>query len=99
MPEGQELSRLELENLSYVTQNYDPETKTANIKIHVEGSSILRDDSPILDKNKLIGLSARGVQLYLESFDEIESVKVELSPFWVKKVPSLTDHITIELKK
>jgi len=99
VPEGKELSNIQLDNLSYVTQNYDPETKTANIKIHVEGEIILRDDSSILDKNKIVGLSARGVQLYLESFDEIETVKVELSPFWVKKVPGMLDHITIELIK
>ena len=51
----------------------------------------------LLDKRNLAGLSDRGVELYLTSFDEIESAEVVLSPFWVKKVPSLPDHITIEI--
>lgn len=92
-----ELSRIKLENLSYVVQNYNEEEKTANIKMHAEGDAVLKETSSILDKNKLSGLSARGVELYLTSFDEIDSVAVDLSPFWVKKVPKLQDHITIEI--
>jgi hypothetical protein len=92
-----ELTSIKSENLSYVVQNYNEENKTANIKIHAEGETILKENSEILDKDKLAGLSARGVELYLGSYDEIESVKVMLSPFWVKSVPKMTDHITIEI--
>jgi hypothetical protein len=92
-----QLRSLDVDNLSYVVQNYDEESKTANIKIHAEGETTLKTDSEILNKNKLAGLSKRGAELYLASFDEIESVEVVLSPFWVKKVPTLPDNITIEI--
>ena len=94
-----ELSNLKSENLTFNVQNYNEEKKTANIKIHAEGETLLKETSGILDKEKLSGLSARGVELYLSSNDEIESVKVTLSPFWVRNVPKLTDHITIEILK
>ncbi len=90
-----DLRSIKMENLTYVVQNYNAETKTANVKIHAEGETSLKADSKILDKSKLAGLSTRGVELYLSSFDEIETVKVTLSPFFVTKVPSLADHVSI----
>jgi hypothetical protein len=90
-----ELRAIKMENLTYVVQNYNSETKTANVKIHAEGETVLRSDSKILDKARLAGLNVRAVELYLTSFDEIESVKVSLTPFWVTKVPTLADHVTI----
>jgi hypothetical protein len=92
-----QLKNLKLDNLSYVVQNFDEQANTANIKIHAEGETILREDSEILDKSKLYSLSDRGVELYLSSFDEVESVEIQLNPFWVKKVPSIPDNITIEI--
>ncbi len=92
-----ELSKMKMENFSYVVQNYNAENKTANVKIHAEGETVLREDSDILNKEKIAGLSVRGVELYLSSFDEIESVSISLTPFWVKRVPSLIDHITINI--
>lgn len=97
VPKNMQLKNLKLDNLSYVVQNFNEQGNTANIKIHAEGETILREDSDILDKSKLYSLSARGVELYLTSFDEIESIDVELNPFWVKKVPSIPDNITIEI--
>jgi hypothetical protein len=94
-----ELSNLNSNNLSYVVQNYNEEKKTANIKIHAEGETLLKENSEILDKGNLAGLSARGVELYLKSNDAIEDVTVTFSPFWVKTVPKMEDHITIEILK
>ncbi|OGF30938.1 hypothetical protein A2533_03345 [Candidatus Falkowbacteria bacterium RIFOXYD2_FULL_35_9] len=92
-----ELGRMKIENLTYVVQNYNAEEKTASIKIHAEAETVLREDSEILNKDKIVGLSDKGVELYLSSFDEIENVQVKLSPFWVRSVPSIIDNITIEV--
>jgi len=55
----------------------------------------VKAENPIFDKEKISGLSPKGVELYLANFKEVEAVSVELSPFWVKKVPKLKDHINI----
>lgn len=94
-----ELSNIKAENLTYIVQNYNEEKRTANIKIHAEGDTLLKENSDILNKENLSGLSPKGVELYLKSFDEIQDVKVTLSPFWVKTVPKMVDHITIEIIK
>jgi hypothetical protein len=95
VPSTQELVNLNLNNFSYKVQNYDDVDKTANVKVHLEGNAVVRADHEIFEKDKLVGLSPKGLELYLANFDEVESVEVELSPFWVKKVPKLRDHIVI----
>lgn len=94
---GQELLNLNTDKLSYTVQSYNEEKKTANIKAHIEGSSVIKGDNEILAKDKLAGLSQKGVELYLANYDEIEKAEVELSPFWVREVPSLKDHVVISI--
>ena len=95
VPKTQELLNLNMNKFSYKVQNYDETAKTANVKVHVEGDSVIKADHVIFNKSKLVGLSPKGLQLYLANFDEVEAVEVELSPFWVKKVPRLEDHVII----
>lgn len=94
---GQELLNLDMDKLSYTVQSYDEVKKTANIKAHVVGSSVIKEENEILNKEKLAGLSKKGVELYLANFNEIEKAEVELSPFWVREVPSLKDHVVISI--
>lgn len=94
-----ELVGINLNNLSYLVQNYKEIEKTANIKVHVEGETVIKENNEILNPEKLAGLSPKGVELYLANFDEIEEVSVELSPFWVKKVPKMRDHVEIFIQK
>jgi hypothetical protein len=95
VPNTQELLNLNMNKFSYKVQNYDEAAKTANVKVHVEGDSVIKADHVIFNKTKLVGLSPKGLELYLANFDEVEDVEVELSPFWVKKVPRLEDHVII----
>jgi len=93
--DGQALAGLNAGNFAYKVESFDSEKKTAKVKIHVEGEAVVKAENPIFDKEKISGLSPKGVELYLANFKEVEAVSVELSPFWVKKVPKLKDHINI----
>jgi hypothetical protein len=93
--DDKDLVNLNLNNFTYNIQNYDDNDKTVTLKVHIEGDTVIKADSEIFDREKLVGLSPKGVELYLANFSEIESASVELSPFWVKKVPRLKDHINI----
>ncbi len=95
VPAGQDLLSVSMEKLTYKVQDYNDSDKTAKVKVHVEGDSVIKADNEIFDKDKMVGLSPKGVELYLASFDNVESVQVELSPFWVKKIPKLKDHLDI----
>lgn len=55
-------------------------------------------EHPLLDRKNLVNKSENEVKKYLEAFEEVESVDVRFSPFWVKKTPSLVDHISISVE-
>lgn len=97
VPQNQELLNLNVNNFSYKVQSFDEAKKTVNVKVHVEGDSVIASNHEIFNKEKLSGLSPKGLELYLSNFDEIEKVEVELSPFWVKNIPKLQDHIIITI--
>ena len=81
-----------------VLDTYNLETKTATLKVYAQGQVIITLNNPLLNKNPLIGKNEKEVKSYLEKFPEIESVEIKFSPFWVRSVPILRDHIEIEIK-
>ncbi len=92
---GLDLQNISADKFTYNIQAYDPSAKTAKVKVYVEGQASVKADNQIFEKSKLAGLSPKGVELYLSNFEQIESVKVELSPFWIGTVPKSPDHVEI----
>ena len=98
VPEGQSLANLDMTKFDYRIESFDEARKTAKVKAHLVGTAVIKADNPIFDKEKLSGLSPKAVELYLSNFKGIKSVKTELSPFWVKKIPKMKDHINIVIE-
>ncbi|MFH0779305.1 MAG: hypothetical protein V1928_00425 [Parcubacteria group bacterium] len=99
VPDGKALTNLDAAKFTYLVQNFDNAKKTMNLKVHAEGLAVITAENDIFDRAKLTGLSPKGVELYLSNFDEIKAVRVQLSPFWVAKVPKMESHITVEIEK
>lgn len=85
--------------LIYEIEKYDLDNKLVQIKSAVNGVAVIGLDSPILDKTKLVKLSAGEVQSYLENFEDIASAEITFFPAWVKKMPRFPDHIIIKIKQ
>lgn len=99
VPEDKELVSVDLNNLSFIIEKYDLKEKEANINVHLAGEAILKSESKILDKNNFVGLSKEDALKYFNSFPEIQNVEIDFSPFWVRKIPKLKDHVEIIIKK
>lgn len=95
LPDGFKLENINLEQFTYSIENYNDETETVSVNVHAEGSARLDTEGEVVSKQKLMGLTEKGAELYLSCLPEIESADVELSPFWVRKIPSFEDHIEI----
>ncbi|MFH0988196.1 MAG: hypothetical protein V1763_02390 [Parcubacteria group bacterium] len=96
VPTGKELRKINLDKFAYATQNFDDKTKVLNLRVQAAGDAVIGADNVIFAKDKLSDLTPKGVEVYLESFsDQIDSVAVDLSPFWVKRVPGLPDRIQV----
>ena len=72
---------------------------TATITLKVTGVYYDVDaDSQALAKDRFVGRSANEVLTLLNASDAIESVSVSFTPFWLQRVPTLTDHIRIVIE-
>ncbi len=86
------------ESLQYELEAIEPGKKEATAKIQISGLANFDPTKNIFDKNILVGFTKSDLQLYFSQFKAIKDVGVEFSPFWVKKVPILKNHIEIKIQ-
>ena len=53
----------------------------------------------VFDKPAIIGMNRKEVETYFKKITGIADITVKFSPFWVRSVPNLQDHVDIEIKK
>ena len=86
-------------SLTYELMAVDTEKLAAQVKVSISGLATLDPSKDIFDKNLLVGFTENDLKLYFSQFDSIKDTKIEFTPFWVKKVPILKDHIIIKIEK
>lgn len=82
---------LELEELT-TEEGESPVTVTLTIQYTITADHKVVSTAALRDK------SEQELQTYLQAFDEIASVDVKFSPFWVSKTSSIADNITVEVQ-
>lgn len=97
VPEGQVLSGLNESSVSYSLENSDEATKTASVKAAFSGRTTFAEGVEIIDRNKLVNLSRDQINDYLKTVEGISAYKLEFSPSFISKAPSLSDRIKVEI--
>jgi hypothetical protein len=69
----------------------------AIVKAQCVATAKINAKNTLIKKDQLTNKTANQVKKYLENFEEIESVEVKISPFWVKTTPFLQENILIEI--
>lgn len=87
------------DSTTYDVIEYNVEENWAKVKVHLEGFMIAKLGNEAFDKENLTGRDESEILSYYERMPEIDSALVKFSPFWVKSVPSLKDHIEIIVEK
>jgi hypothetical protein len=59
---------------------------------------MLSAELPALEKSKLTGVTVDAAKTYLEHLDGVSSVSVRVSPVWARRLPTIADHITVEVR-
>lgn len=98
IPEGREFLPLENGNVVYALESADAKSETAIISIKAEGGYRLTPQSPQLDKGVLAGKTREEVEANIKVLDGVERVEVRLSPNWLSRIPTLKDHIEVNVK-
>lgn len=95
---GEEMKFISLteEDIAFSSSTYNLDEGYADLRVTASGISAIRLSSSIFDRSKLLAKDTQEIKAYFAGFDEIESVQIRFSPFWLKKTPSLKDHIEIK---
>jgi hypothetical protein len=96
---NKELLSFDNENIIYSLNNYDHAQGIATINATFEGKVSLKEDSDIVEIDKILGLNSSQLDAYLSGLPEIAGFEVKYFPSFIKRVPKLVDRIEIKIKK
>lgn len=96
---GRELLNFDPDAIKYSMEKYDPNGKIITLKVSYNAESVITKNNKIFDKENFLGLTEGEIKNYFVVFDDIKSLDVKFSPFWVKRVPNVIDRVDIILIK
>lgn len=99
IPSGKKLSGFEANKIKYTVNDININQGLASVNAEFEGAMAVKENSDIIDPNKIIGLTKNQLEDYLSSFREIKDYEVNFTPSFVNKVPSLIDRIEIRIEE
>lgn len=97
-PEGYELASVNYEGMQVEIQNVNPVEEIAGLNVYLDGRAVISPNSEILNRDQFLGAPASEVETMLEASEAIEDVSISFTPFWLKRIPTLKDHIRITIE-
>lgn len=97
LPKGKELKEIDPKNIIYTIERYDSVKKSVFVKVYAEGRAQIQADNAIFNAALLYGMREGEVKKYFQKYKEIESVEIEFSPSWLKRIPKREDKIEIHV--
>lgn len=98
VPDDKKLIEHNTDNINYKLENYEPENKTATLRLSFNGTMILQSDTELIDKKQLVNLTGEQIETYLKNFSEIKEYSLEFSPSFIKRAPRLPERIEVEIR-
>ncbi|MEN9558642.1 MAG: hypothetical protein RL141_1011 [Candidatus Parcubacteria bacterium] len=98
VPEGRLIVGFDPAKTSFSIQRVDAQQETAALDISAEVQTKLTENSTALNKELVVGLPIDEAERRLEDIEGVESAAVTVRPRWVRRLPTLKDHITIRVQ-
>lgn len=98
VPDGYEATGVSTDAVQITVKEADAKSGSASLGVYLEGKAILSADSQILNKDRFVGRAPNEVLTLLRASDAVKDASVSFTPFWLERVPTLKDHITIVIK-
>ena len=96
---GERLDRVNYDAAQIDMKSIDTNRGDAEIVIKLDGTAIIDTTHPSLSPDQFVNLSAGDVVSMLSGNALIASVQVRFIPAWLKRMPTLPDHIEIRIKE
>jgi len=95
---GFQVTSVKEDGVQVTLQSVDTERATATLSAYLDGFAVIAPNNELLNKDRFTGRSANEVVNLLEVSDAVETASVAFTPFWLKRVPTLQDHIRIVIE-
>lgn len=99
LPTGYALDTVNRDGMQVSIETANESKGEATLSIYMDGSATLADHAEIFDKDRFVGRSPQEVITLLSVSEGVASVNVTFTPFWLKRIPTLKDHITIDIEE
>ncbi len=97
--DGYMLAFANLETISATIKGVDAVNERATIEVALDGVARIDSDNPLFERDRFVGKPEKEVLAILEANKEIERATIAFSPFWIKRMPTLKDHIELRIKE
>lgn len=81
----------------YTLESLTGNTKSALLTVRAYAWGVVSPEQLPLAKEQLLGRTAADVKQIAQTFEEIESVQVKLSPFWLRSIPKRADRVELKV--
>lgn len=99
LPDGYEMEAVNTTNgLQVKVESVDTRNVSARISVYLDGTARISEQSAALSKERFVGRAPNEVLTLLRASDGVRDVSVSFTPFWLKRVPTLVDHIKIDIE-
>ncbi|MBU0614366.1 hypothetical protein KJ766_03755 [Patescibacteria group bacterium] len=95
--DGYEILSMNQEGMQVKVKTLNIENKIASLEVYLDGFAVISTSSDLLDRGRLVSKSPQEVIALLQASEDIETVRVTFTPFWLKRLPTLKDHIKIDI--
>lgn len=97
VPDGYTAEGVSTDAVQMTVREADVKKGTATLGVYLEGEAIISESSQVLSKDRFVGRAPNEVLTLLRASDAVKDASVSFTPFWLERVPTLKDHILIEI--
>ncbi|OGL59871.1 hypothetical protein A3H10_03305 [Candidatus Uhrbacteria bacterium RIFCSPLOWO2_12_FULL_46_10] len=91
-------SGVSTDNIRYTIDNFNSIERTASLSGRAVIKSVLDKQSSIFAVDNFTGWTVEGVKSFLDKYEGIENVEVQISPYWQRHLPRIPSRIKVEFK-
>ncbi|MEK7631528.1 MAG: hypothetical protein AAB445_01500, partial [Patescibacteria group bacterium] len=90
---------VDAKNFSFAVANVDLKKQRADVTLTVRGSSVPTPTHALLQHATYSGKTPDAVRTLLAKEKAVSNVRIELSPFWTRAIPSSQDDLQLEVTR
>lgn len=97
--QGERIARVNYDAVRISVKDIDTNKGEAGIVLALDGAAVIDTTHATLAPDQFVNLSKGDVEATLGANELIESVEVRFIPAWLKRMPTLPDHIEVRIKE